>query len=170
MKLFLHLSGNTMGAHEDLKGHLVIRGGCTEVKSVEECDVVIAVCPIVSRAGTDIEAALQHLPGYKPVVLVVLHHTFNPDEIVPDSSKIVNNNKIILTVDCLFHESRGGLLECPRNEAAVKDICRTLNIHPETPSGFVGVCMCLFIWIFHCIGEVKRCESIVTEIITKTKS
>ena len=70
------------------------------------------------------------LTAGKPVILVVLHHTFNPDYTVPDSSRLVTREDVILTVDCLFHESQG-LLECPRNEAAVKEILKKLNIHPE---------------------------------------
>lgn len=32
-----------------------------EVKNVAECDYVLVFCPIVSRAGTDIKAALKKL-------------------------------------------------------------------------------------------------------------
>ncbi|XP_071226368.1 uncharacterized protein [Salvelinus alpinus] len=103
-------------------------GGFTEVMLQEESDVIMAFCPIVSRAGTDIEAALQQIP--------VLHHTFNPDYTVPDSSRLVTRGDVILTVDCLFHESQG-LLECHRNEAAVKEILKKLNIHPEIAVSFV---------------------------------
>ncbi|KAJ8009613.1 hypothetical protein DPEC_G00090720 [Dallia pectoralis] len=92
----------------------------------------LAFCPIVSRAGTDIEAAEKQLPDDKPVVLVVLHHTFNSDEIVPDSASKVTRSNVILTVDCLFHESRGGLLECLRNDTAINDILRKLNLS-QTP-------------------------------------
>ncbi|CAB1342946.1 unnamed protein product, partial [Coregonus sp. 'balchen'] len=130
VRFFIFVYGNTLGAYVDLTRHLVIRGGCTEVMSLEESDVVMAFCPIVSRAGTDIEAALQQIPAGKPVILVVLHHTFNRDYTVPDSRRLVTRGDVILTVDCLFHESQG-LLKCHRNEEAVKEILRKLNIHPE---------------------------------------
>ncbi|XP_041721883.1 uncharacterized protein LOC121552869 [Coregonus clupeaformis] len=143
VRFFIFVHGNTLGAHVDLTRHLVIRGGCTEVMSLEESDVVMAFCPIISRAGTDIEAALQQIPAGKPVILVVLHHTFNPDYTVPDSSRLVTRGDVILTVDCLFHESQGGLLECHRNEAAVKDILKNLNIHPETESGSGRMGQCI---------------------------
>uniref|UniRef100_A0A8C8HSB8 Uncharacterized protein n=1 Tax=Oncorhynchus tshawytscha TaxID=74940 RepID=A0A8C8HSB8_ONCTS len=96
-----------------------------EGSSTEECDVILAFCPIVSRAGTDIEAALEQIPAGKPVILVVLHHTFDPDYTVPDSSRLVTRGDEILTVDCLFHENQG-LLECPRNESVLKDILKKL--------------------------------------------
>lgn len=52
----------------------------------------------------------------KPAVLVVLHHTFDPELIVPDSSRSVKRANTI-TVDCLFHEDQG-LLTCSKNHEA----------------------------------------------------
>uniref|UniRef100_A0A8C7HHB0 Uncharacterized LOC109900776 n=1 Tax=Oncorhynchus kisutch TaxID=8019 RepID=A0A8C7HHB0_ONCKI len=119
-KFFTILTGNTLGSHEEINRRLTTKG-LTKVTSSAESDVIIAFCPIVSRAGTDIEAALQQIPAGKPNILVVLHHTFNPDYTVPDSSRLVTREDVKLTVDCLFHESQG-LLECHRNEAAFKKI------------------------------------------------
>ncbi|XP_024276183.2 uncharacterized protein LOC112250343 isoform X2 [Oncorhynchus tshawytscha] len=146
VRFFIFVVGNTLGAHVDLTRHLVIRGGCTEVISQEESDVIMAFCPIVSRAGTDIGAALQQIPAGKPVILVVLHHTSNPDYTVPGSSRLVTRGDVKLTVDCLFHESQG-LLECLHNEAAVKEILKKLNIHPEM------VCSN----VLDCIRADRRC-------------
>ncbi|XP_045551691.1 uncharacterized protein isoform X3 [Salmo salar] len=128
--LLVIVAGNTLGSHEGITLQLTTTSTVTEVKSPEESDFIMVFCPIVSRAGTDIEAALQQIPVGKPVILVVLHHTFIPDYTVPDSSRLVTRGDVILTVDCLFHESQG-LLECHRNEAAVKEILKKLNIHPE---------------------------------------
>lgn len=50
---------------------------------------------------------------------------------VPDSSKYVTSSDVILTVDCLFHESRNGLLKCCQNEEAVKEVLKKLNRPPE---------------------------------------
>ncbi|KAL7835208.1 hypothetical protein SRHO_G00294550 [Serrasalmus rhombeus] len=91
--------------------------------SVEDSDVILVFCPIVSRAGTDIEAALQRLEAAsdsKPAVLVILHHTFDPECTVPDSSRVVPRQRT-LTVDCLFHEDRG-LLRSWRNQAALDKV------------------------------------------------
>ncbi|XP_038824547.1 uncharacterized protein LOC120024385 isoform X1 [Salvelinus namaycush] len=128
--LLVIVAGNTLGSHEGITQQLTTTSSVTGVKSPKESDFIMVFCPIVSRAGTDIEAALQQIPAGKPVILVVLHHTFNPDYTVPDSSRLVTRGDVILTVDCLFHESQG-LLECHRNEAAVKEILKKLNIHPE---------------------------------------
>ncbi|XP_071248373.1 uncharacterized protein [Salvelinus alpinus] len=125
---FTVVSGNTLDSHKDFLKQLTMQQDFTEVWTPEKSDVIITFCPIVSRAGTDIEAALQKIPTGKRVVLVVLHHTFNPDCTVPDSSRLVTRDDI-LTVDCLFHENQG-LLDCPRNKEAVRTIWSHLKIQP----------------------------------------
>uniref|UniRef100_A0A8C8M6D2 Uncharacterized protein n=1 Tax=Oncorhynchus tshawytscha TaxID=74940 RepID=A0A8C8M6D2_ONCTS len=130
-KFFTVVTGNTLGSHEELINHLAAKRHLTEVTSLEECDVILAFCPIVSRAGTDIEAALEQIPAGKPVILVVLHHTFDPDYTEPDSSRLVTRGDVILTVDCLFHENQG-LLKCPRNEEAILKILDRPEIQPKT--------------------------------------
>ncbi|XP_017543653.2 uncharacterized protein LOC108415167 [Pygocentrus nattereri] len=110
------------------------RSGLMEVSNVEECDVIMGFCPVVSRAGTDIEVALkkiQDLSDTKPVALVVLHHTFDPEFMVPDSSVSVNRENT-LTVDCLFHEDKG-LLRCPRNQEAVDEVRKWIKLPVKPP-------------------------------------
>lgn len=93
----------------------------------EDCKVVLFYLPIVSRAGTDIEAALQKLDGFedKYIALVVLHHTYDPEITVPDSSRAVIRGKTII-VDCLFYEDKG-LLQCRKNDEAVKKVADWLH-------------------------------------------
>ena len=79
--------------------------------------IIVTVIPSLLTAG-------------KPVILVVLHQTFDPDYTVPNSSRLVTRGDVILTVDCLFHENQG-LLKCPRNESVFKDILKKLDILPE---------------------------------------
>uniref|UniRef100_A0A8C1KEQ4 Uncharacterized protein n=1 Tax=Cyprinus carpio TaxID=7962 RepID=A0A8C1KEQ4_CYPCA len=112
---------------KEILGHLQKhRPGSTEVHKVEDCNVILVFCPIVSRAGTDIDAALNKLntcPASKPAILMVFHHSFDPDKIVPDSSRFINRRNT-LTVDCLFNEDVG-LLTCNRNEEALaKIVCQ----------------------------------------------
>ncbi|XP_024233833.2 uncharacterized protein LOC112217640 isoform X2 [Oncorhynchus tshawytscha] len=126
---FTILTGNTLPTHEEINRCLTTKG-LTVVTSLEESDVILAFCPIVSRAGTDIEAALEQIPAGKPVILVVLHHTLDPDYTVPNSSRLVTRGDEILTVDCLFHENQG-LLECPRNEEAILKILDRTKIQPK---------------------------------------
>ncbi|XP_058630964.1 uncharacterized protein LOC131540323 [Onychostoma macrolepis] len=99
----------------------------TRRTTADESDIILVFCPIVSRAGTDIEAALNNLvysTGSQLTVLVVLHHTFDPEKILPDSSRCVNRTDI-LTVDCLFYEDTG-LLKCQKNSDAVDKVVNWL--------------------------------------------
>ena len=50
-----------MGCHKNLMQKLT-EEGLTEVTSQEECDVIIAFCPIISLVGTDIQEALCKIP------------------------------------------------------------------------------------------------------------
>lgn len=64
MKFFTVTTANTGTSHEDFTGCLTTGRGLTEVTK-EENDVILAFCSIISRAGTDIEVALQQIPGYQ---------------------------------------------------------------------------------------------------------
>nr|XP_046149221.1 uncharacterized protein LOC123991629 isoform X4 [Oncorhynchus gorbuscha] len=137
MRYYTITIGKTMSSHNQFMRQL--GGGFTEVLSPAQSDIIMAFCPIVSRAGTDIEAALPQIPEGKDVILVVLHHYFNPECTVPDSSRLVTRSDVILTVDCLFHESKGGLLNCPRNKAAVGKIRNRLNMKPKVIDAIVDI-------------------------------
>ncbi|XP_036420264.1 uncharacterized protein LOC118803851 [Colossoma macropomum] len=129
-KYFTFVTRKTKNTDEDFTRNLhKHRPNLQKVSSVEECDVILVFCPVVSRAGTDIEAALKKLndkSATKPAVLVVLHHTFDPDSTVPDSSRAVSRENT-LTVDCLFHEDKG-LLQCRRNNTAFEKITEYLKL------------------------------------------
>lgn len=57
--------GNTLNIHQEILRRLKQRLQLTQVDAVDNCDVIIAFVPIVSRAGTDIESALQKIPSSK---------------------------------------------------------------------------------------------------------
>ncbi|XP_030628716.1 uncharacterized protein LOC115810833 [Chanos chanos] len=132
LKYFSKICGNTLNSHEGFKRQLHEKiQYLTEVSSMEECDFILAFCPVVSRAGTDIEAALGRIPDSKPAILVVLHHTSNPEAIVPDSNRCVGKETLLTVVDCLFYEDYG-LLTCEKNTEAVHlcvlQLCEEYNI------------------------------------------
>ncbi|KAG2463935.1 TRI29 protein, partial [Polypterus senegalus] len=60
--------------------------------------------------------------GHKKIILVVMHHTPIPEYIVADSSRLVDQENVVLTVDCLFHETTG-LLNCNLNNESSKKVC-----------------------------------------------
>ncbi|KAK9969736.1 hypothetical protein ABG768_027885 [Culter alburnus] len=108
------------------------RPGLKEVNTVRECDVILVFCTISSRAGTDIDAALKDLnncSASKPAIFMVLHHTFEPEKVIPDSSRYVNRMDT-LTVDCLFNEDQG-LLNCSRNDEALTKIAQPFKLQEQ---------------------------------------
>ncbi|XP_036439908.1 uncharacterized protein LOC118817377 [Colossoma macropomum] len=120
VKFFMMVFGNALYSHIHFIDQLTARLHLREVVSEEESDIIIAFVAVVSRAGTDIEAALKEIASSRPVVLVVLHHTFDPNFVAPDSGLTVNRSDVF-TVDCLFHEDKG-LLRCERNDRTLKAV------------------------------------------------
>ncbi|CAI5684492.1 unnamed protein product [Oreochromis niloticus] len=118
-KFYVWLAGRTNGAHSETVQKLKDIGH-TEVDRPEDCDYLLGFCPVVSRVGTDITDALNIKPPGKPVILVVMHHTFDPRHVVAKSSRQVNDPDVCLTVDCLFYERK--LLKCSLNEIMWADI------------------------------------------------
>ncbi|KAM9440328.1 uncharacterized protein Hap1MRO34_025592 isoform 3-T3 [Clarias gariepinus] len=137
-RFFVLLSGNTLNVHKAIIDHLTRQtSDLQEVSTVDDCDFILVFCPVVSRAGTDIEAAVQKLhssSGTKPAVLVVLHHTFDPECVVPNSSRAVHRENTV-TVDCLFHEDKG-LLQCHKNYESLTRI--TEMIQSQASSSWLG--------------------------------
>ncbi|KAL2079300.1 hypothetical protein ACEWY4_025044 [Coilia grayii] len=122
-KYYIHASGKTLKYCSDFKNVWLQR--LAEVKSVDASDMVLAVCMVVSRVGTDVEAALKEIPGNKPTVLVVMHHTFDPHYVVPDSRKYARRDDM-LVVDCLFYEDQG-LLRCETNSKAQSTVLKWID-------------------------------------------
>ncbi|KAI9547332.1 hypothetical protein NQZ68_018556 [Dissostichus eleginoides] len=126
-KFHVSLAGCTNGAHEtyvnDLKGL-----GQIEVISPEQSDYLVLFCPIASRVGTDIGEAMDKISGGKPIVLVVMHHTYDKDFFVPENRRLVENPDVIVTVDVLFHESK--MLTCNRNDMAWSKVEGVLVVSP----------------------------------------
>ncbi|XP_066511155.1 uncharacterized protein [Hoplias malabaricus] len=121
VKFFMLVLGNAFNSPVSFMDRLTTRLQLHEVTSVDKSDVIFVFIPIVSRAGTDIDAALGKFPQTaNPIVIVVLHHTFDPHFMAPDSRYIIKNSNMF-TVDCLHHEDRG-LLRCLRNDEALKAV------------------------------------------------
>ncbi|KAG7314475.1 hypothetical protein KOW79_021778 [Hemibagrus wyckioides] len=72
IKCLVYTTGKTLNSHKHFIAHLKKQVHLQEVSTEDECDFILCFCPIVSRAGTDIEAAmkkLHNIPDTKPVVL-----------------------------------------------------------------------------------------------------
>ncbi|XP_027030025.2 uncharacterized protein LOC113660615 isoform X1 [Tachysurus fulvidraco] len=119
-RYFVMITGDTLDSHKIFLDRLSISSNLHEVQSIKQSNVIIAFVPVVSRAGTDIQSAMKIIPEDKPVVLVILHHTFDPDIVVPDVRSYVDMTDVFV-VDCLFHEDQG-LLRCLRNDDAIEAV------------------------------------------------
>ncbi|CAL9692252.1 unnamed protein product [Knipowitschia caucasica] len=118
------VSGKTLGTHlkvlEKLNGPIPGHSESLQLQKTndEDCQVIIVFCPVVSRAGTDVEAALREVCGDKPIILVAMHHMHSPSGLPPPRT----NSKVVLGVNVFFHETANGLLPCSQNESALNDM------------------------------------------------
>ncbi|KAL1274919.1 hypothetical protein QQF64_027733 [Cirrhinus molitorella] len=127
-KYFFYPTGKAFEIIEDDMNKVLKQLSGQQVFNVEECDAILVFCFIVSRTVTDIDGALNKLNAYsasKPAVFMVLHQTFEPEKIVPDSSRYVTRVNT-LTVDCFFNEDKG-LLKCEKNGEALFKILKWLQ-------------------------------------------
>ncbi|XP_037390294.1 uncharacterized protein LOC119262435 [Pygocentrus nattereri] len=147
VKAFVVICGKTLNSHQAFLDHLSRSPNFHKVTSVEDSNVIIAFAPVVSRAGTDIEAALRKIKAIsatQSVVLVVLHHTTEKDPVVPNSSRSVDRSDVF-TVDCPFNEDRG-LLSCQHNDEALKAVKEHLGLE-DSATG---------VWCAPCFSPTKK--------------
>lgn len=83
---------------------------------------IILFCPITSRVGSDVEAALEKVPYGPRVILVLMHHTRDTDYSTAGRKWSETTENIDLDVHVLYHESVQGLLTCSQNNEAVLQI------------------------------------------------
>ncbi|XP_031437703.1 uncharacterized protein LOC116223811 isoform X2 [Clupea harengus] len=124
IKLYTRVPGNVKDYCTTLLSSLDAKKQ-TEKTSVEECDVILAFCPVVSRLGTDVEAALDKIPDAKPCILVVMHITVDPYFVTPNSSRFAKGRGVD-TVDYLCYED-GGSIKSEKISEAVFQIRRHLE-------------------------------------------
>lgn len=135
-KFFVELAGETTGAHWEIIQEFK-KCEQFEVNSVEESDYILLFCPITSRIGTDISEALQRTSDQRPLVMVVMHHTFNASYPLVESRRQVKDPKVRLVVDYLFYN--GHLLDSKINDLARSEVKEFFGIRPLEPgSGSSG--------------------------------
>ncbi|KAJ3606846.1 hypothetical protein NHX12_026365 [Muraenolepis orangiensis] len=118
MKTFFTVNGST-GVTDAVTAKVKSKGQI-EVTSSDQCDYILAFCVISTRAGIDIQETKDKCPAGKPVILVLLHHTFDPEKSVFPGPGVTFWDSILLTVDLLFYEGR--LLDCPHNEQELQKV------------------------------------------------
>nr|XP_023661178.1 uncharacterized protein LOC111840500 isoform X3 [Paramormyrops kingsleyae] len=114
VKIQILVAGETFNTHETFIQKLKLQ---TELCSAENSNVILVFCPVVSRIGTDMKAAMARVTEDKPAILVFMHHCHNPSHMTNIIVEPCSSN-IVQVVHCIFHESVG-LLECQENDQAV---------------------------------------------------
>ncbi|KAA0708404.1 hypothetical protein E1301_Tti005646 [Triplophysa tibetana] len=126
VKVHSVVCGRTFGADQQILYQL--KG--IKLTDMTDCQLILVFCPVASRVGTDIEEALKGIPGNKPTVLIVMHHTHNPHHVGPSSTSFGRN--IVDYVHVLFHDTAGGLLKCLANDSAISRIQSVLKQHTNS--------------------------------------
>ncbi|XP_030283425.1 uncharacterized protein LOC115587643 [Sparus aurata] len=133
-------TGRTCGADDEILEKVMNMRWPTKVKittDYQECDIIIVFCPIKTREGSDVPAAMRKIPaGDKPVILVLMHHT-RDDDFSTDIKKWSGTcQNVVLDVHVLFHETQPGLLKSPRNDEAVHQIQEVLKALSKSRFGW----------------------------------
>lgn len=121
------VTGQTFGAHmqliDQVKGQC--KGQVQFVENSEDYQVTLVFCPVISRVGSDVEAAMNRITDDKPVILVLMHHVYEPK---PTTSvkTWTTDCEAVLYVDVFYHETVRGLITCSQNNLAVSSIQRKL--------------------------------------------
>ncbi|XP_036438460.1 uncharacterized protein si:ch211-245h14.1 [Colossoma macropomum] len=124
VKIHSLVCGNTLDAHRSIL-RLVQP---VKESSLEDCSVILVFCPIATRAGTDVEAAIQKIQGPKAAILVVMHHTQDQEHTGVNPRTLSAKPNIVECVNVLFHDSVPGLLlSCNANKQAIAQIQAALQ-------------------------------------------
>lgn len=67
----------------------------------------------------------------KPVILVLMHHTRDPDYSTAGTNWSEKYKSVVLCVHVLFHETMPGLLKCGQNREVIKIIQEELTKYQE---------------------------------------
>ncbi|XP_055082519.1 uncharacterized protein LOC117381165 isoform X7 [Periophthalmus magnuspinnatus] len=127
VKVFLLITGQTYQAHQQILDKLNAQGSKVMITDAQQCDLILLFCPILSRVRSDVEAAFRKIPEDaqgKQVVLVQMHHTRKPEQVLNQIQWKEQFPIIIQDVQVLYHETQNGLLQCPRNERALHALQR----------------------------------------------
>ncbi|XP_038151551.1 uncharacterized protein LOC119790192 [Cyprinodon tularosa] len=104
--------------------------------TTQDGQYVIVFCPITSRVGSDVGAAMQNMSTNKKIILVLMHHTRDANYSTAGRSWSEDYPNIQLELHVLFHETQPGLLTCSKNTEAVfqmQEFFKHNRINSHTP-------------------------------------
>ncbi|XP_037837356.1 uncharacterized protein LOC108231805 isoform X2 [Kryptolebias marmoratus] len=120
--------GKTFDAHLQLMAQVQaqVQDRVQLISCSQDGQIVIIFCPISSRGATDINAAMTHMTGDEPVILVSMHHSLEVRRATLRRTCSGYPN-VVLHVSVFYHETERGLLRCQENNAAVSCIQNKLQ-------------------------------------------
>ncbi|KAL3979896.1 reticulon-4 receptor [Sarotherodon galilaeus] len=125
------VSGVTFDAHNQLLDRVTtsIGGRALKLLSQDDGEVIIVFCPVVSRTGTAVEAAMAKITGSQPVIPVLMHQTHEPKHVT--LMKIQNNvSNVVLPFHIFYHETHADI-------QTIKDPSgKAQNVAAESSSGY----------------------------------
>ncbi|XP_032423251.1 uncharacterized protein LOC116722931 [Xiphophorus hellerii] len=131
VKIRVVISGQTFGAHHELLDQLERKLKLVHTDR-DRNSITILFCPITSRVGSDVEAAMSSLSGDQKVILVLMHHTRDPSYSTAGTDWADVYPNVVSSVHVFFHESVPGLLTCFQNNMAVDQMLRVLSSYSIT--------------------------------------
>ncbi|KAK0134213.1 hypothetical protein N1851_030225 [Merluccius polli] len=139
VKFLSIVRGKTLGCENTLLDLVKSLGKVTLVQTDESNDpqLIIVFCPITSRIDSDLENVMSKFPASlrdKPLILVMMHHTRNPNEGAIQTPGLISKKSswnIVLDVNVFYHDSVPGLLTSDMNNQAVAQMHAMLLKHSE---------------------------------------
>ncbi|KAM6915119.1 uncharacterized protein FYW49_010027 [Xenentodon cancila] len=115
--------GKTSDAHLQLmaKVQAQVQDRVQLISCSQDCQIVFVFCPVGSRDGTDVDAAMTTVMGDEPVILVLMHCTHEAEH-AASTRKWSGHSNVVLQVNVFYQETARGLLRCQGNAAAVSQI------------------------------------------------
>ncbi|RVE56124.1 hypothetical protein OJAV_G00232990 [Oryzias javanicus] len=125
VKYKMKVCGETFEAHLQLLEKIKTPDLDLEERNDEESCITIVFCPVITRIGTDAEAAVRKAPDGDRVILVLMHYSQKPRHI--SFSKVLSSfSNVVLEVHIFYHDRQNGLLECEQNNNAVIELRKEL--------------------------------------------
>ncbi|KAG7220790.1 hypothetical protein INR49_032033 [Caranx melampygus] len=125
------ICGRTFLADKQLMDLVSKSNSAQFVEDQPDSQVNIVFCPISSREGSDVDAAMAKVADDKPVILVLMHHTHEA-KYTSSVKPWLPDHRDVFPVDIFYHETANGLLRCDQNHQAVSKIQAELQKHIST--------------------------------------
>lgn len=138
VKVHCITTGETFGADATIKDQLKINrepsSQIEETKTIAECNIIVCFCPVSCNVESEVKSVMKMTAvssSGKPVILVLMHHTRDPD--YPTAGYDVSDiwEHFMLHVHVFYHDSIPGLLKCKQNYEVIKNIKEKLQTYKQ---------------------------------------